>query len=44
MEIIFGLILYIGSRLFSPKEEEKLASHFGNAWEEYVKKVLIPWL
>ncbi len=44
MGIIFGLILYIGSRIFSPKEEEKLANHFGKLWEEYIKKVLIPWL
>jgi protein-S-isoprenylcysteine O-methyltransferase Ste14 len=42
--IIFGLILYIGSRMYSPQEEEKLARLFGKSWEEYNKKVIIPWL
>lgn len=42
--MIFGLILYIGSRIYSPREEEKLAMMFGKSWEEYKKKVLIPWL
>jgi len=42
--VVIGVILYISSRLFSPKEEEFLSQAFGPAWEEYCRKVLIPWL
>lgn len=39
-----GLILYLGSRLFAPEEEKILAKIFGDSWEQYRKKVLLPWL
>jgi protein-S-isoprenylcysteine O-methyltransferase Ste14 len=39
-----GAVLYMGSRLFSPKEETELAGKFGTAWGEYCKKVKIPSL
>ena len=39
-----GVVLYIGSRLFSPLEEKTLAREFGAAWDEYGKKVMLPWL
>jgi protein-S-isoprenylcysteine O-methyltransferase Ste14 len=42
--VLIGIVLYVGSRLFSPKEEEKLSNEFGAAWEEYCHKVKIPWL
>ena len=42
--ILIGLILYIGSRLFSHEEEEKLSKAFGAAWDAYRKKVLLPWI
>jgi protein-S-isoprenylcysteine O-methyltransferase Ste14 len=42
--VVIGIILYSGSRLFSPEEEELLSKTFGPAWEEYCKKVKIPWL
>jgi len=42
--VLVGLILYIGSRMFSPREEELLAKTFGAAWDEYSKKVMIKWL
>jgi protein-S-isoprenylcysteine O-methyltransferase Ste14 len=42
--ILLGIILYIGSRLFSPEEEEKLSKAFGTVWDEYCNKVKIPWL
>ncbi len=42
--IVIGIIVYIGSRLFSPEEEKLLSHFFGSAWEEYCKKVKIPWL
>ena len=41
---LIGLILYIGSRMFSPAEEEKLSETFGAAWDDYCRKVKIPWL
>ena len=42
--VLIGIVLYIGSRMFSPDEEEKLAKAFGPAWTAYCKKVKIPWL
>jgi protein-S-isoprenylcysteine O-methyltransferase Ste14 len=30
--------------MYSPKEEEKLSKAFGATWDEYCKKVKIPWL
>ena len=42
--IAIGAALYVGSRLYSPREEEMLAQAFGAAWEEYCRKVKIPWL
>jgi protein-S-isoprenylcysteine O-methyltransferase Ste14 len=42
--LLMGIILYIGVRLFAPEEEELLSKTFGPAWDEYCKKVKIPWL
>ena len=42
--VLIGIVLYIGSRLFSPKEEELLSKTFGATWDEYCHKVKIPWL
>jgi protein-S-isoprenylcysteine O-methyltransferase Ste14 len=42
--VLIGIILYIGSRIFSPKEEEILSKTFSTMWDEYCKKVKIPWL
>lgn len=42
--VVIGIALYIGSRIYSPKEEAMLAKTFDLAWDEYVKKVIIPWL
>jgi protein-S-isoprenylcysteine O-methyltransferase Ste14 len=41
---LIGVILYAGSRLYSPLEEDKLAKAFGAAWEDYRKRVFISWL
>jgi protein-S-isoprenylcysteine O-methyltransferase Ste14 len=41
---LIGIIVYIGSRLFSLEEEKILSKIFGAAWDEYSKKVKIPWL
>lgn len=42
--LLIGAILYIGSRKYSPAEEEMLSKTFGAAWDEYCKKVKLPWL
>ena len=42
--ILIGLVVYIGSRLYSPEEEKILAKIFGKSWDDYNKKVKIPWL
>jgi protein-S-isoprenylcysteine O-methyltransferase Ste14 len=42
--VLIGIVLYIGSRIFSPKEEELLSKTFGSTWDEYCNKVKIPWL
>ena len=42
--VVIGIVLYIGSRMFSPAEEEELSKTFGAAWDAYCKKVVIPWL
>ena len=41
---LIGVILYIGSRIFAPAEEAELSKTFGTTWDEYCKKVKIPWL
>jgi protein-S-isoprenylcysteine O-methyltransferase Ste14 len=41
---LIGIVLYTGSRLFSPEEERSLSKTFGSAWDEYVKKVKLSWL
>lgn len=41
---LIGAILYVASRVFSRQEEETLSKTFGAAWDEYCKKVKIPWL
>lgn len=42
--VLIGAIIYIATRVYSQEEERKLAEVFGQAWEEYSKKVLLPWL
>jgi len=42
--VLIGIILYIGSRIFSPEEEEILSKTFDSTWDEYCNKVKMPWL
>ncbi len=42
--LVIGIVVYIGSRLFSPEEEDMMSKIFGAAWDDYCRKVLIPWL
>jgi len=39
-----GIGIYLGSRVFSPREEKDLAERFGPAWEDYCQRVKLPWL
>mgnify|MGYP001143691888 FL=1 len=39
-----GLVLYLASRRFACAEEEALAKTFGPAWDDYRKRVKLPWL
>jgi protein-S-isoprenylcysteine O-methyltransferase Ste14 len=41
---LIGIIVYAGSRIFSPEEEKILSQSFGVAWDNYQKKVKMPWL
>jgi len=41
---VIGIVLYFGARLFAPEEERALSGTFGAAWDEYCRKVKIPWL
>ena len=42
--VLVGTVMYIGSRKYSPLEEEALARTFGASWDEYRRRVKIPWL
>jgi protein-S-isoprenylcysteine O-methyltransferase Ste14 len=39
---ILGVVVYCGSRMFSPGEEAELARTFEPAWDDYRRKVRIP--
>jgi protein-S-isoprenylcysteine O-methyltransferase Ste14 len=42
--LAFGAVLYLGSRLFSPREEAALAETFGVEWREYRRNVKFGWV
>jgi protein-S-isoprenylcysteine O-methyltransferase Ste14 len=42
--VVLGIVVYVGSRIFSPEEEKLLSRIFGMEWEEYNKKVMLPWI
>ena len=42
--VVLGIVVYIGSRIFSPEEEKLLSRIFGVEWENYSKKVKLPWI
>jgi protein-S-isoprenylcysteine O-methyltransferase Ste14 len=42
--LLIGIVVYTGSRLYSPEEEAMLAKIFGEKWDEYSKRVKISWL
>jgi protein-S-isoprenylcysteine O-methyltransferase Ste14 len=42
--VVIGLVVYVASRIYSPREEERLSRAFGPAWEAYRAGVMLPWL
>jgi protein-S-isoprenylcysteine O-methyltransferase Ste14 len=42
--VLIGIVVYIGSKMYSPEEEEILSKLFGTDWYEYCEKVKIPWI
>jgi protein-S-isoprenylcysteine O-methyltransferase Ste14 len=44
MWFTLGGALYLGSRLFAPREEKQLARDFPGRYAEYRAQVLLPWL
>lgn len=42
--VVIGVVVYAGSRLFSPEEEATLSKIFGAEWDVYRRKVRIGWL
>jgi protein-S-isoprenylcysteine O-methyltransferase Ste14 len=42
--VLIGIIVYIGSKIFSPEEEAMLSKTFGARWDEYCSQVKVPWL
>jgi protein-S-isoprenylcysteine O-methyltransferase Ste14 len=42
--ILLGVVVYIATRLFAPKEEKILSKIFGKDWDDYTKKVILPWI
>ena len=42
--VVLGAVLYIGSRLFAPREEEALSRTFGASWQDYNRNVKLQWL
>jgi protein-S-isoprenylcysteine O-methyltransferase Ste14 len=42
--VLIGIVLYVGSRMYSPEEERALANTFGAGWDEYCATVKVPWL
>jgi protein-S-isoprenylcysteine O-methyltransferase Ste14 len=42
--VLLGAVLYVASRRYAPREEADLAATFGLAWDDYCRRVRLPWL
>jgi protein-S-isoprenylcysteine O-methyltransferase Ste14 len=42
--VLFGAVLYVGSRIFAPAEEAELSRTFGERWIRYSRSVRLRWL
>lgn len=41
--VFIGVMVYIGSSIYSPEEEKNLLNVFGKSWENYCQAVTIKW-
>ena len=41
---LVGIVIYVGSRMYSPEEEKAMSRAFGKKWDEYCDNVKIPWI
>lgn len=41
---VIWFVLYLSARKFWGEEEKDLAANFGAAWDDYCRRVKIPWL
>ncbi len=39
-----GIVLYVATRRYAPREEAELAQRFGPSWDAYCHSVRLPWL
>jgi protein-S-isoprenylcysteine O-methyltransferase Ste14 len=42
--VLIGAVLYVGSRIFAPAEEDALSRDFGDQWSDYSRSVRLPSL
>ena len=42
--VLIGAVLYVGSRIFAPAEEDALSQAFGERWVDYGRTVRLPGL
>lgn len=42
--VAIGAVVFAGSRMFAPAEEAELQRTFGAAWDDYARRVRVPWL
>jgi protein-S-isoprenylcysteine O-methyltransferase Ste14 len=42
--IVVGMLVYKGMKIYAPEEEILMAKTFGKEWDEYQKRVLLPWV
>lgn len=42
--VALGMVMYAATRRYAPAEERALAEEFGARWDDYERRVLIPWL
>lgn len=40
--VLIGMVLYVGSRIFAPAEEDALSRAFGDRWADYSERVRLP--
>jgi hypothetical protein len=44
LDVVLGIVVYIGSGIFSPEVEKLLSRIFEIEWDNYSKRVNFPWI